>query len=123
MKNAGSHLSDQQLLLDVEGELSTRDENMVRAHLHACWKCRVRRQELENAIMDFVRIHQQDLDAKIPPAPGPRALLKARIAQLSATESDWRSEWFTVSRGLAYAAAILRSAGFRSVPRPLEYRA
>jgi hypothetical protein len=112
MKNADSHLSDQQLLLDVEGELSPRDENMVRAHLHACWKCRARRQELENAIVDFVRIHQQDLDAKIPPAAGPRALLKARIAQLSATEPDWRSEWFTVSRGLAYVAAIFGMLAF-----------
>jgi hypothetical protein len=106
MKNADSHLSDQQLLLDVEGELSPRDENMVRAHLHACWKCRVRRQELENAIVDFVRIHQQDLDEKIPPAAGPRALLKARIAQLVATEPNWRSKWFTVSRGLACAVGI-----------------
>jgi hypothetical protein len=106
MKNADSHLSDQQLLLDVEGELSPRDENLVREHLHACWKCRARRQELENAIVDFVRIHQQDLDAKIPPAAGPRALLKARIAQLSATEPDWRPEWFTVSHGLACGAAI-----------------
>lgn len=106
MKNADSHLSDQQLLLDVEGELSPREENMVRAHLHACWKCRTRRRELENAIADFVRIHQRDLDAKIPPAAGPRALLKARIAQLSGTKPDWRSEWLTVSRGLACAAAI-----------------
>jgi anti-sigma factor RsiW len=106
MKNADSHLSDQQLLLDVDGELSPRDENMVRAHLHACWNCRARQQELQNAIVDFVRVHQLDLDAKIPPAEGPRALLKARIAQLSATESDWRSEWFTVSRGLAYVLAI-----------------
>jgi hypothetical protein len=104
MKNADSHLSDQQLLLDIEGELSPRDENMVRAHLHACWKCRAHRQELENAIVDFVRIHQEDLDAKIPPAAGPRALLKARIAQLSGTKPDWRSEWFTVSRRLALAA-------------------
>jgi hypothetical protein len=79
---------------------------MVRAHLNACWKCRARRHELENAIVDFVRIHQQDLDAKMPPPEGPRALLKARIAQLSGTEPDWRSEWFTVSRGLACAAAI-----------------
>jgi hypothetical protein len=106
MKNADLHLSDQQLLLDVEGELSPRDENGVRAHLHACWKCRVRRQELENAIVDFVRIHQQDLDAKIPPAAGPRALLKARIAQVAAAAPNWHSDWFTVSRGLAGAAAI-----------------
>jgi hypothetical protein len=112
MKNADAHLSDQQLLLDVEGELSPHDENMVRAHLHACWKCRVRRQELEHAIVDFVRVYQQDLVAKIPPAAGPRALLKARIAQLAATEPNWRSEWFTVSRGLASVAAIFGLLAF-----------
>jgi hypothetical protein len=106
MKHADSHLSDRQLLLSVEGELSPRDENLIRAHIHACWKCRVRRQELENAIMDFVRIHQQDLDAGILPAAGPRALLKARIAQLSAAEPHWRPEWFTLSRSLACVAAI-----------------
>jgi hypothetical protein len=66
----------------------------------------MRRQELENAIVDFVRVYQQDLDAKIPPAAGPRALLKARIAQLSGTEPGWRSEWFSVSRGLACAVGI-----------------
>ena len=106
MKNEDSHLSDEQLLLNLEGELSPREETMVQAHLHACWKCRVRRQELESAIVEFVRIHQQDLDAKIPPAAGPRALLKARIAQLSETEPNRRAQWFTVSRGLASAAAI-----------------
>ncbi len=106
MKNADPHLSDQQLILDVDGELSHRDENMVRAHLHECWKCRARRQELENAIVDFVRIHQQDPEAEIPPAAGPRALLRARIAQLSAKESNWRSEWVTISRGLACVTAI-----------------
>ncbi len=106
MKNADSHFSDQQLLLYVEGELSPREENLVRAHIHACWKCRVRRQELENAIADFVRLQQQEFDAKIPPAAGPRALLKARMAQLSATESNRHAGWFTFSRGLAGVAAI-----------------
>jgi hypothetical protein len=106
MKNEDSHLSDQQVLLALEGELSSREENLVQSHLHACWKCRVRRQELGNAIVDFVRIHQQSLDARIPPGGGPRALLKARIAQLSAAETRWRWERFTVFRGLASVGAI-----------------
>ncbi len=103
---SGSHLSDEQLLLDVDGELSARDENRVKTHLHACWKCRVRRQELENAITDFVRLHQQDLDAKIPPAAGPRALLKARISHLSASAPQWDSEWFRVSRASSWITAL-----------------
>lgn len=86
------HLSDQQMLLEVEGELSAHDAKQVRAHLDACWQCRVRRQELQNAITDFVGIHQRELDARLPPAGGSRALLKARLGQLPA-ESNVLSLW------------------------------
>jgi hypothetical protein len=90
MKFEDSHLSDQQLLLDIETELTTHDEKLVRGHLDACWKCRTRRQELESAIADFVRAQQQQFDSKIPPAAGPRALLKAQLAQLSVSEPHGR---------------------------------
>jgi anti-sigma factor RsiW len=128
MSYEDSHLSDQQLLLDVEGELSTHDEKPVRSHLDACWKCRTRRQEIENAIADFIRIHQREFDAKLPPATGRRALLKARLAQLSATtpRSSWfvptrRLDWAVVAAALALAALgvlLARSvAGLQSRPR------
>jgi len=99
------HLPDQQLLLDVEGELSSHDEKRVRAHLAGCWKCRARRQELENAITGFVRIHQREFEAKLPPAAGPRALLKAQLAQLSATAANGYLG-FTFPRALAWTAAL-----------------
>jgi hypothetical protein len=104
MNYADSHLSDQQLLLEIEGELSTVDQRLARGHLEACWKCRARRQELENAIADFVRLHRAEFDAKLPPSAGPSALLKARIAQLSATETDRRANWSPFSRGLVRVA-------------------
>jgi hypothetical protein len=104
MKYKDSHLSDQQLLLGVEGELSAHDEKIVREHLAGCWKCRARRQELENAIAGFVRVHQQEFEAKLPPVAGPRALLKAQLAQLSASETTGRS--FRLLRRFAWAAAL-----------------
>jgi len=129
MSYEDSHLSDQQLLLDVEGELSTRDEKPVRSHLDACWKCRARRLEIENAIADFIRIHQREFDVKLPPAAGRRALLKAQLAQLSATTP--RSGWFVLTRRLDWARAaaglglavlgllVARSVvGLQSRPRP-----
>lgn len=103
MKYTDSHLSDEQLLLDAEGELSARDEKAVRAHLEACWKCRARRQELETAITDFVRVHQREFDRELPSAAGPRALLKATLAELSGDEYLGRSSWFRV---VASAAAV-----------------
>ena len=90
MKYEDSHLSDQQLLLDIEKELSAHDEKLVRAHLDTCWQCRTRRQELEAAIAAFVRSHQQQFDLRLPPAAGPRALLKAQLAQLSVAEPNGR---------------------------------
>jgi hypothetical protein len=95
------HLPDQQLLLDVEGELSAHDQKLTRAHLAGCWKCRARRQELENAINGFVRVYQRDFDAKLPPAAGPRAMLKAQMAQISASGRSG----FSFPRGFAWAAA------------------
>jgi hypothetical protein len=107
-----SHPSDPQLLLAVEGELSSNEEKAIRLHLDLCWKCRARRQEIESAITDFTRAHQQELDGKLPPAAGPRALLKAQLAQMSAEAP--RSNWFGHARrfDLAVAAAACALAVF-----------
>lgn len=105
MKYEDSHLSDQQLLLGVEGELSAHDEKVVSEHLAGCWRCRARRQELENAIAGFVRVYQREFEA--PPATGPRALLKAQLAQLSAAqEMSGRSNWLGILRRFAWVAAL-----------------
>src|SRR5580700_11188046 len=98
MKQADSHLSDRQLLLDIDGELSKHDERLARTHLAACWQCRTRRQELQGAITDFVRVYQRELDPKLPPIDGPRALLRARLSDLSAKAPQRRPGLFTVSR-------------------------
>ena len=103
MKHPESHLSDQQLLLDAEGELSTHEEKLVRAHLSACWTCRARRQEFEDAIASFVRSRKEGPEPELPPAAGPRALLRARMAELSAKGPSVR---FPFPRGLRATAAI-----------------
>jgi hypothetical protein len=112
MKHEDWHFSDQQLLQDIDGELSLKDGKAVREHLAACWKCRTRRQEIENAITDFVRGYRREFHGKLPPAAGPRALLKARLAELASAEpaprSFWlpASTWLPTSAGLETAAAI-----------------
>jgi hypothetical protein len=76
------HLSDQELLMSSDGELPVRRAAEVKAHLDACWSCRARRQRLEEAAMDFVRARSRDLDPGIQCADGPRALLRARMAEV-----------------------------------------
>ncbi len=105
MKQQDSHRSDQQLLLDVDGELSAHDSKALRAHLASCWKCRARRQELENAITGFARVYHRAFDQQLPPGAGPRALLKARMQRIS-EETERRRGWFPVSRSALVAAGI-----------------
>ena len=48
-----------------------------------CWTCRTRMNEIETTIADLVHIYRDDPD-RLPPSAGPRALLKARLAELAA---------------------------------------
>lgn len=107
MNYEDTHPSDQQLLLDVEGELSASDAERIQSHLDACWKCRARRQEIENAIANFIRAHQRESAVKLPPVAGRRALLKAQLAKLSAAAP--RSNWFALRRRLEWALAAAAS--------------
>jgi hypothetical protein len=81
------HLSDEELLRTLDGEASHAE-----AHLAECWTCRARKQELEHTIAEFVRLPKPAL----PTAEGPRALLKARLAQLREhRDTGWQNWWLT----------------------------
>lgn len=105
MSQQDSHFSDQKLLLDLDGELSGHDSKQVRDHLGECWTCRARRQELENTIAEFVRGHQRQFDGNLPSAAGSRALLKARLAEISAAEAPGRSRWVEFPHSSTWAVA------------------
>ena len=101
------HLSDQELLQALDGELTPRETERAQAHLAACWACRSRQQEIEAAIGEFIRLQRGTLNTRLPSADGPRALLKARLAELSATQSA-RPRWFRgISQRHAWAAIAL----------------
>ncbi len=87
MRNESPHLSDEDLLLSADGELSRRRNAQVRAHLAECWSCRARMAKLEETISHFVRAHDASLNGLSPPEDGPRALLKARLRELNASEN------------------------------------
>src|SRR5690348_7686526 len=77
-----AHISDEDLLAVIDGELSGDEAGRVEAHLVDCWSCRARRQKIESAIGVFMRVHERNLSPALPPAQGPRALLKARLHQM-----------------------------------------
>jgi hypothetical protein len=106
---SSAHLSDQELLRAADGELSPQRSDQVQAHLAACWDCRARMAEIEGTIADFARAHRHDLDRQLPPMDGPRALLRAQLAELAAQPPArlWRSFLQFNSPGRAAAVAAV----------------
>jgi hypothetical protein len=88
------HLSEQDLILAANGELPPRRKAEVAAHLESCWPCRERMQSLEGTISDLVRARNRELNADLPSADGPRALLRARLAEAAAVPV--RRNWFAL---------------------------
>ena len=111
MKN--SHLTDEQILLSLEGELSGRRQRQVRAHLDACWQCRVHSSTLEQSIADYVAAHRCELEADLPSIDGPRALLRARMEQLvqASPNSPHGRNAFRRGFSLAFALFGVMAAG------------
>jgi hypothetical protein len=105
------HLSDEDILLVADGEVSRGRAKQARAHLTACWLCRSRLAELEGTIADFVSLHRRTLDPQLPAASGSRALLKARLAEAASTTSagPWTRflEWFPAHRAAACICAVV----------------
>jgi hypothetical protein len=75
------HISDEDLLSALDGELSPTRLAEIRRHLVNCWPCRARSTELERAIHAFITTYR-DEGTPLPPRVGSRALLKARLANL-----------------------------------------
>jgi len=99
------HISDEDIVRSADGELSLQRAAEVDAHLQACWDCRARKEDIQSTITGLVRAHHAEFDGQLPPAAGPRALLRARLAQLG---SEKRVEWW--KRVLQVGFALPRAA-------------
>ena len=120
MRNENVHTSDEDLLLFADGELPARRATRIREHLAACWDCRTRMAEMEGTIGEFMRMHRETLDPQLPPIEGPRAQLKARLAELTTGKYRWqRLRFFLNMRVLALgcALALLAMLGVRLIYR------
>jgi hypothetical protein len=84
MRFEDPHISDQDLLLFVDGEIQPKGKAAVETHLEACWECRTRLLELQKTIADFVHAHHAQFDSSLPPIDGPLAILRAQIQQINA---------------------------------------
>jgi hypothetical protein len=100
------HLSDQDLVRALDGELGRRI-NSARVHLESCVRCRTRVAAFEGAIAELARAEGTSIDSELPSVIGPRALLRARLAEFSTRDAGRiRVHW---SSGL-WASALAVSS-------------
>ncbi|MEP7365924.1 MAG: hypothetical protein ABI972_21930 [Acidobacteriota bacterium] len=107
------HVSDEELVAAIEGELAAERAATVQAHLVHCWKCRVRRSEMEAAIAGVVQLQRSSYDGRIPPADGPAARLRAQMEQLGArpaTMERLRAGWYRAAKPALAGAAVVSLA-------------
>ncbi len=106
MPNEDVHLSDQEMVLAADGELSTRRAPEVRSHLAACGSCRGRMAEIEETIAAFARSYRESLSPGLPSISGPRARLRWRLAELAAKRETHSC------RRLLHLISVPPAAGF-----------
>ncbi len=97
------HVSDDQLLLYAAGELANPFTRQASSHLESCVACRDRLKELQKTLRDVEAAHREIANQSLPSSAGPRALLKAQLADLSATSGPSRES----SRRSAFGGILL----------------
>jgi hypothetical protein len=77
-----------------------------------CAACRTRMEHIQSTLSDVAQTHRQAREP-IAPLSGPRALLKARLAEIAHNSSPRSSEQLRFARNLAYlcAFALLAAIG------------
>lgn len=81
--NHNPHVSDEQLLFTLDGELSAHEAAEVEVHLEACWSCRARREQIGKAIGDVVEYRDHLIRAYSPVSASGRAMFVARLEELA----------------------------------------
>src|ERR1700676_1157206 len=77
------HLSDEKLLFAMDGELAAGESAQVKIHLQACWSCRARSEQIEEAIASVVEYRDLLATSFGPTSTSGRAKFVTQLQQLS----------------------------------------
>src|SRR5882724_4634479 len=79
------HISDENILLFLDGEVKPSAAAQVKEHLEACWTCRARRDEIQgviNGVVEHTR-HDDAMSEFLPRPDGQRAMFISRLDQMA----------------------------------------
>jgi hypothetical protein len=95
----GAHPGDHLLLLALDGQLPTRRQARVAAHVASCQACQARAQELESTLADASRLYRVG-EGAVPPASAD-ARRRLERALLQAGDAWDRSGWIRCAQRLS----------------------
>jgi anti-sigma factor RsiW len=75
------HLSKEQLLRHLDGEMSISGMRRTAAHLQACWSCQVEFSRLKEHIAAIIDAHVSVFSQSLPPPHAPWPRLEPRLKQ------------------------------------------
>jgi hypothetical protein len=121
MKSRSSHISDNDLLLLVDRELSARRTASLRAHLAVCLECEGRLSRIRSNLAEISTTYH-DARPEISDAFGPRALLRARLLQDIERNGPADTRWLRAiptARSLAFVCVLvlLTAIAFQALHR------
>ena len=111
------HLSDERLLLLIDGELPPRDARAATGHLHQCTECRARVERFEASTARFADAYRDDSEAherRSSPVQS-RDRLKAQLADIN-SGGHRQPSWLSAGAMLAAALLALQFLSDRSGP-------
>jgi anti-sigma factor RsiW len=80
-----NHLTTQQMLTYIDGELSKSEMGLTEEHLHSCWTCLTEVERLKNGIVTILDAYNEHFAPALPPSPRPwpnfQVLLARRLLE------------------------------------------
>jgi anti-sigma factor RsiW len=94
------HLSKEQLLRHLDGEMSISGMRRAAAHLQACWSCQVEFNRLKEHIAAIIDAHVNVFSPSLPPPGIPWPRLEPRLERAS------RSDLALLRKALSFGKAF-----------------
>jgi hypothetical protein len=82
------HLSDEQMVAFINGELTLRKHAAVSHHLEGCWKCLARKKQMEETVFALVERRERRLRPHLPLSAGAEGRLVALLNEQSVREEQ-----------------------------------
>lgn len=76
------HVSDEELLRLMDGELSARAGRQVQKHIEGCWGCRGRYGQMQSTVLYFIEYRKHLAAPYLPPPAGGRARFLKKLEEI-----------------------------------------